>query len=81
MSKAYRVPPADLIGMTDPVAGYCINRAVWRFGTALENEVHDKTHKLKKDTDIATKSQQIFTRWLMKPGEVIKGQFRDPMLR
>lgn len=81
MSKAYRVPPADLIGMTDQVASFCLNRGVWRFGTALETEVHEKTHKLKKDSDIAQKSQQIFFKWLNKPGEVSKGQFRDPMQR
>lgn len=82
LSKAYRVRPSVLINMTGQeheVAAFCLDRGVHLFGTALENEIGEQTRNLKTDSEVQSKSRQIMAKWLAKPGEVVTGQFRDPL--
>lgn len=78
LSKAYGSPPADIIGLTDGVAAYGLNRAVFLFGTSLENQIAEETAKLTKDSEIRARTDRVLQKWLAKPGEEPKGQFRDP---
>lgn len=79
LAKAYNKTPSELIGVQDEVAGFCLNRGVWLFGTSLEDEIDKATAKLKKSEQIRSKSQQVLNKWLAKPGEILPGTFRDPM--
>lgn len=73
LAKAYRTRPSDLYGVTDELAAWCFNRAVWHFGSALESELQAAVDKAKNENQASFRQQQVLSDWGI--GEL---KFRDP---
>lgn len=77
MSQSLRKSPSELLGITHPIHSYYFNKAVWRFGTAIESDLNQVAEKTK--TAAATKAKQamVMAKW-MGAGKKTKGLYRDP---
>lgn len=73
LAKAYRTRPSSLYGITDEVAAWCFDRAVFLFGTELEAELRDATDGAKNKQQSAARQQRVMAKWL--GGKV---QYKDP---
>jgi hypothetical protein len=75
MSKAVFRSPSDLLDIEDdPLASFCLDRAVWTFGSSLQGELNSI-----EDTDknkIERARDNIFRRWL--PDSPQSKAFADP---
>lgn len=49
MSRQYRVRPAALAGVSDPYAAYCLDEAVYAFGTYVEAELNESAKGAKNE--------------------------------
>jgi Leucine-rich repeat (LRR) protein len=78
LSKAYSRTPAELYGVKDEYAAWCFNRAVFLFGTTLQNEIDAVQNKAKNERQARFKTQNLLNKWLYLPGEDVKGRFKDP---
>lgn len=71
--------PSEYLLVEDPWAAYCLDRAVFAFGSSLQNEldsVHEKNDKDGKKTQ--RKRQQILHKWIPELKKASKPKFRDP---
>jgi hypothetical protein len=41
MSKTWRCRPSEILRLTDEIAAYCLDRAVYLFGTAYDADIND----------------------------------------
>jgi len=71
LSKAYQTRPSELLCIKDPFAAFCLDRAVFDFGSALESALSDVEGKTKKEIEV--KSDRVLRKWLDMPL-----RYRDP---
>ena len=71
-AKEWSTPPADLLGIEDPMLRFSINNSVYTFGAALQSELDSVTGKKKEQ--VAKKRQRIVDKWLGLPM-----RFRNPI--
>jgi hypothetical protein len=60
------VLPAEVLGVTDPLASYCVNRAVTLFGQCIDSEIDDAVDGKKKGQAEAAASN-VLNKWLGTP--------------
>jgi len=75
------VTPSRLLSLDDPLAAYCLDKAVMYFGQAVEHDLQASTAqgKRKKPLTEAQRNQKInevMQRWL---GITAPKQYRDPL--
>lgn len=75
-SKALSKQPSDLIGIRDPVKRFYVDRAIWMFGTQIENEMDEAGSKTKDSRQGQAARTAVLNKYL-NPGLAV-GQFRDP---
>lgn len=80
MSQALRCRPSTLYGVSDPVAAYCFDSAVVRWGLGFEAAVQDATSKANSQQASEQAQRRVVRRWLKQepgagrpPGKVIQG--------
>jgi hypothetical protein len=71
-SQEFKTRPSALLAVEDAYAAYCIDQAVYTFGSALQHELEEVQGKTKDE--IKRKRVRILTKWL--DGEV---RYRSPM--
>jgi hypothetical protein len=77
MSQTYQVRPSELLGLTNKLHSYFLDRAVFRFGGAIDEDLEIATRNVKTDSQRAQKQQMVLRRWdVIEEGT--KGRFRDP---
>jgi len=78
MSEAYNTRPSVLMGISNRLYAYLLDRAVFYFGAAIDYDIDINTRNAKSEMQRQGKTQMVFNRW--KIGAV-KGQprFKDPM--
>lgn len=69
MSNQWRVRPSELYGITDKLAAYYFDRAVFFFGKAYEEDVHDVTKNAKNEKQALRAAQVATDRWLRDDDE------------
>jgi hypothetical protein len=47
MSKEYHQRPSQFLGLDDPYPAWCLDEAVYRFGTALETKMNEAENSVK----------------------------------
>jgi hypothetical protein len=66
------VRPSELLDIQDdPFAAFCLDRACFNFGAAIEGEIHHIEGKNQKEVDV--KVERLLRKWLDLPA-----QYRDP---
>ena len=58
---------------------YFFDRAIWLFGSALEQDIETATKKIKRESSRESKQALVMARW-MNDGTTdgTRGRFRDP---
>lgn len=51
MGKQYRQRPSQLVGVSDSYAAYCLDEAVYFYGTYVESELHNAVKGITDDKD------------------------------
>ena len=65
MTKHYRARPSSLLGVEHPFMAYCLDNAVWMFGSALEAEL--KGIEGKSSKEVHRKQDRKLRQWLDLP--------------
>jgi hypothetical protein len=81
MSREWSVRPSELLGLSeDTYTAFCVDEAVFVFGTAIEAELASMTkYKTESDKAFTRRRQQAMNRWLeIEPGEDSK-RFASPI--
>jgi hypothetical protein len=76
MSQSLNTTPASLLGIDNRIKFFCFNRAIWTFGSALDQQLEEVANKAKKPGSAKAKQSLILSQWLWEPGA--KGLFKDP---
>jgi hypothetical protein len=84
MSRSYQQRPSALLGLSNPIEAYYLDRGVMHFGSALEDALQRATNpnsgnKRAKPLSEAQRNQktmETLSRWLGK--EAVTRQYRDP---
>lgn len=63
--------PSELLGVTDVFMAFCLDSAIYSFGTALQNELDGVEGKNKNE--IKRKRERILGKWLG-----LEQKFREP---
>lgn len=64
MSQDYQATPAEIMGVSDPLAAVYFNRAVYAFGSRLESELARIDNSNKSEPRKAMMRNMVYTRWL-----------------
>jgi hypothetical protein len=75
MAQKYSTTPSELLDISHPVDAYYLNRAVWRFGTAMDQDVDTAVNKA-KDKQKQDVANRTMAKWL---GADTSGAYGDPM--
>ena len=75
MSKTYHSRPSELYGIQHPVQAFFFDRAVFTFGSAIENDLKESTRKAKKQEQADRIRDRVMAKWL---GPTTPGVYRDP---
>lgn len=79
MAEKFQCRPSELLGLQgDAVTAFYVDRALYRFGTAIDAEMEKAAEKGKTDQSRAMKQQMVLNRWLRAEGG---GRFKDPAAR
>lgn len=73
-----------MLGLSCDIQSFYLDRACWLFGSRLDSEIDQATHKAKNDTARKTVAQQVFNK-AMSLGTVAgveqgAKKYRDPAL-
>lgn len=74
LSQSYHKLPSEIYRLTDPVTGWCFDRAVWVFGSTVENELEAAARKAKRPQQAVFYQQSILRQY----GIIKEMQFADP---
>jgi hypothetical protein len=75
MCKTYHCRASELYGISHPVQAFFFDRAVYTFGTSLENDLKESTRKAKKQDQADRIRDRVIAKWL---GPTTPGVYRDP---
>lgn len=84
MSQAYHSRPSDLLQLRDGYTAFALDRAVYRFGSGLDNALElagmapQGSKKALTRTQIRNNRMKVLTEWL---GLEPERRFRDPALK
>jgi hypothetical protein len=94
LAKTWKTRPSEILCIRDEVAAYHLDRAVTKFGLALEQDVEKHTESAKDRKSAEAKARLVLKRWLREPEELStvaqaqaqaradgKSGYRDPMER
>lgn len=77
VSQSLGKPPSELMGIGNPIHRYYFDKAVWRFGTAIEADLNHVAEKSKTVAATRAKQAMVMAKW-MGAGKNTKGLYRDP---
>lgn len=75
MSQAFHARPSELLGVTNPVTAFYLDRAVHGIGAEIEGEMEMAVENVKSTKDAHRQSQAILNKWLRSSGGA---RYRDP---
>ena len=77
-SQALRESPSTLLGLTrGSYEAYCLDQAVWYFGSYIDAEVEKAGHKKQKgEAQLMAARKRVLSKYVDGPDA--KGQFMDP---
>lgn len=64
LSKAYHCRPSEIYGVHHPVQAFYFDRAVWVFGTTLENDLDKASADAKKPKQGEQARLRVLQKWL-----------------
>lgn len=74
LSKAYRARPSEMLGLENTWDSFCLDSAIWVFGSHIENEMNKIEAKTDKERE--HKRDSVLRRYIP---ELAKAQkFADP---
>lgn len=71
--------PSTILGLTEgSYEAYCLDEAVWAFGSRIDSEVEKAGHKRQKgEAAMQSARKRVLDRYLKGTGD--KGRYRDPV--
>lgn len=84
MSQAYSCRPSEILCIRDAYTRFALDRAVWRFGTGLDNALElagmapQGSKKALTMTQVRNNRMKVLTEWLKIEPEK---RYRDPALK
>lgn len=81
-SQSLRVTPSNILGLeAGSYEAYCLDQAVWYFGSQVQNDVEQAGQpKAKGSGKIESARRRTLDKYLKEPGASTKGQFADPAM-
>jgi len=79
-SKAFGRLPSEVLGIAEPGSyeAYCLDEAVFYFGTTLERMLEESGHRSSKEEKKAQMAQERILDRVMGRDKDTKGKFADP---
>jgi hypothetical protein len=79
MSQAMRCRPATLLGVTDPLVAFYLDRACWSFASTVEREQETAVNRLPKNAKDAahTRARQRILDQYLGVEEIPSDRFRS----
>lgn len=74
MSQSLRKSPSEILHLTNPVSCFYFDRAVWRFGSAIDTELEDISSNAKTKPQAVAQQASVMVKWL----GTSEGMYRDP---
>lgn len=74
MSTDWAVRPSQILGLSDDVAAFYLDRAVHHFGSSLEAALQEVQNDAKNTKEAQTKTARVFAKWMQQ-----KQQFKNPL--
>jgi hypothetical protein len=82
MSKEWHKTPAELYFIHDEFKAWCFNRAVYTFGSAMQEDLETTGTKSKNEGTRRRQKQMAFNKWMYAGlSEVPQRRFADPMAK
>lgn len=81
MCQGYHVRPSDLLRVSDSFVAFAVDRAVWTFAAAIEQDQEDAVRHLPKNAKETTHNhvrQRVLDSYLGIDPTTTPGRFRDP---
>lgn len=75
MAQEWRRRPSEFLDIQDPLVAYYFDRAIYVFGTAVENDMEEQRGKAKDSKKGDQAAQRAFNKWINPAPE----RFRDPL--
>lgn len=69
--------PSDMLHIKGSIRAYCLDRAVWLFGSTLDSELEDVSNKAKNERSAAVARTGVLNRWFPE-SKAAPGRYRDP---
>lgn len=80
MSKEWRKPPSEILGISDKLVGYYFNQAVMVWGRTIEKAIHEATEDCKTSSEREFKAARTLDYWLAEVGdEIDASKFKSPI--
>lgn len=88
MARTFHVRPSELLGVRDSFLAFCIDRAVWTFGTAVDTDMdaaqNDRRLGDNPKREVLIKAREtVFLQYMNINGDETSpsptGRFADPM--
>lgn len=81
MAKEYRTLPSELLRIADPYTGWCIDEAVFEWGSHVESELKEAARSGKDEKSSERAVKQAWRNLFGDEEEEAKtgGRFRDPV--
>ena len=79
MAKEYSSRPSQLLGIEDPYSAWCLDDAVYAWGTHVEAELKRATTGAKNEAEAKRKHDAVWNKLFRGEGGPDTNQFRDPM--
>lgn len=77
MSQSYKRLPSELLAVEDPYNAYCLNRAVWLFGSSVDGKMQSIEGKTSKE--IQKKRLKVLQKYVPQAADA--SGFADPAKR
>lgn len=69
--------PSQLLGISGSIRQYCLDRAVWLFGSTLDGELEKSLEGCSNDREMERSRQRVLDRWFPEQAAA-PGRFKDP---
>ena len=69
--------PSDLLHISGTVRRYCLDRAVWMFGSTLDSELERAIDSCKNEKEMERARNRVFDRWFPEH-KMAPAIFKDP---
>lgn len=77
MSQSMSKRPSEILYLRSSLVAFYVDRAIWRFGSAIDAELSQAENNAKNEKAAMSKRLMILSKWIPESRNS-KGMYRDP---